>query len=336
MATVKARQDVPDAAKMTVDLVDRLGFGWELDYEYPVDKFDLTKRVQIREERHYVPQEGVTRFAAAMRQGHKFPPVVVSSDGYVVDGNTRIEAARRNRFPTMQTVVLSEPYEAAPDSVKRRYTAVGAAANASNGKGIDKKEIRDAVILIGSDPTYTATRIGAILGIPEHYVQSYLAEGRTVTRAKQLGLDVNDSFTAAQLRLLGKVRGVNDPVWRRLFTLVKDSGMAPTELRDLLKSVRESGSEQKATAILTEERESRRQQIAEYKATAKSKPPVAAQLRQHLGFVLRDDIGIDGFVEYNRNQAAKHLETVEQAIGVLRSVVEAQGRFNAEQQERAA
>src|ERR1700689_4493413 len=156
MASIKTRQQLPDLAKPTADLIEKLGFTWELDFEYPTP--DAARRVQIREEAHYVPREMVMRIAAAMARGDKLPPIVVTTDGYLIDGNTRTAAAQHNKYPSIQALVPNGSYENCTEKVERRLKLLGAAFNARNGKGIDREEIRKAVVAIGQDPTYDGTR----------------------------------------------------------------------------------------------------------------------------------------------------------------------------------
>ena len=72
MATITNREELPDLAKPTADLIKKLGFDWAFDFEHPTP--DPAKRVQIREENQYIP----VRWSAGwpqMVRGDKFPPV---------------------------------------------------------------------------------------------------------------------------------------------------------------------------------------------------------------------------------------------------------------------
>jgi hypothetical protein len=322
MAAVKSRHELPDRARIVVDLVERFGFKWEFDYEHPLPDY-TRRRVQIRDEKHYVPGEQATQYREAMRRGDKFPPIVVSRDDYLLDGNTRTEAARRNGFPTIQAVILDQPYEGANASVRRRMHLLGAALNTRNGKGIDKEEIRKVVEFVAQDTGYDASKIAELLGIPERMAQAFLAERRARERAEHLGVKVNGSVTASQLRILGTAK-LNDGPWRELTSLAQQSGMAPTELRPLVKTLRESGSDQKALSLLEAERQARQEQIAEFTTYGKAKSPGAQQLRVRLKFILEYEEGVPGFVEGNPTIGGKHLEQIERAIAVLGEVAGAQ------------
>lgn len=323
MAAIKSRQQLPDIAKPTADLIERLGFQWELDFEYPVP--DFRRRVQIRSEKHVAPQAMVVQYAAAMARGDKFAPVVVTNDGYLVDGATRSAAAQRNKYPAIQALVLDEPYENCTEKVEHRLRVLGAGFNARNGKGIDRQEIRRAVEAIGTDPTYDGTRIAALIGVTDSTVRSMLAEKRARERAEQAGLHPNGSMTATQLRKLGQISDkLNDAPFEAMFSLALDAGLKPGEISEITRQMREAKSDDGALRVVEEERQARRQQIAEYRASGKSKPPVAAQLRQRLGFILNHAGDPQALAERNPSLMKEHRSVLERAVEVLNATVVAQ------------
>jgi hypothetical protein len=322
MASIKTRQQLPDVAKPTADLIEQFGFTWELDFEYPTP--DPARRVQIREEKHYTPREMVTRIAAAMARGDKMPPVVVTSDGYLVDGNTRTQAARHNKFPAVQALILQDKYEGCTDKVEHRLHLLGAALNARHGKGIDRDELRKAVEMIGQDPTYDGTRIAALIGVTDATVKSMLAEMKARQRAESVGIHLNGSVAATPLRILGQAsEKLNDEPYRAVASLAQDTGMGPSELREVIKQMHAAKSDDGAVAVVDEQRKARREQIAEYRASGKSKPPPAAKLRQRLGFILDFESNPRDLLELNPEVVAKHREAIEKSIAVLQAVLAA-------------
>lgn len=322
MASIKTRQQLPDLAKPTADLIEKLGFSWELDFEYPTP--DPARRVQIREEKHYIPRDMVMRIAAGISRGDKLPPIVVTKDGYLVDGNTRTQAHRQNKYPTIQALVLTDSYEGATEKVTRRLRLLGAAFNARNGKGIDRQEIRKAVEFIGQDPTYDGTRIASLIGVTDATVRNILAEMRARHRAEEAGLRLNGSVAATPLRILGQASDkLNDEPFRQVLSLVHDTGMGQAELRELIRQVREAKSDEGAAAIIAEQRKARREQIAEYRASGKSKPPAAAKLRQRLGYILDFESHPTELMELNPDIIPRHLDAVRRSIAVLQAVLTA-------------
>src|SRR5215831_15489384 len=79
--------------------VERLGFKYQEIAQYDLTQLDKSRRVQVRDPNHYAPKDAVERFAIQM-QHSQFPPIVVTADAWIVDGNTRVGASllRDNKF----------------------------------------------------------------------------------------------------------------------------------------------------------------------------------------------------------------------------------------------
>lgn len=324
MPLIADREQLADTARPVADLIERFGFDWKFDYEYPLP--DLERRLQIRSEDHYAPAAKVAELRAVMKRGDKLPPIVVTKDGHIVDGNTRVTAAGKNGYPHIQALVLDVKAEGAKESESRRLWTLGAAFNARHGKGIDREELRKAVEQIGSDPNYTATRIAALIGVTDSVVQSLLAEKRARDRAERLGIHTNGSVGAGRLRVLGRAsESLNDEPFRELFSLVQDSGLDAADIRQVVTRAKETKSDEGALGVLSQERQARKEQIVEYRASGKSVPPNSAKLRQRLGFILGYEASPRDLVERNPDLAREHADLVERSIVVLRAVAEAQG-----------
>lgn len=329
MALIKDRQTLPDIAKPTADLIERLGFKWEMDYEYPLP--DTAQRVQIRDLKHYTPGGQVAAYAAAMRRGDKFPPIVMTRDGHLVDGNTRVEAARRNKRPDLQAFILNLNYETASEREVRRLKILGAGFNTRNGKGIDRNEIARAVKAVAGDGTWDATRVAALLGVTDATVQGIFAEQRARDRAKKLGIDLNGSVPATQVKMLGqRSPKFNDEPFAAVTHLTQDAGLDSRALRDLCDRMQAVGSDREKVAIVAEERKSREQQIAEFAATGKKVPPASAELRRKLGYVLGFEDNPRGLLEFNRDVAPRHLEQLVKSADIIQSAISAQRELIAE------
>ena len=93
--------DEEDATTMSRDTrIEALLKEWNLSFElvdqFPVSKVRFELAAQIRAEAHIAPKSMVDEYVTHMKHGAVFPPIVVSDKGVLVDGNTRLEAARRN------------------------------------------------------------------------------------------------------------------------------------------------------------------------------------------------------------------------------------------------
>lgn len=321
-ATITDHNKLPDEARMTATLIKRLGFDWELDLRYPTPD-PSAKRIQIRQEQHYSPKAEVTKYAASMARNDAFPPIVVTQDGYVLDGNTRAEAARKNKYPTIPAFVLDLDYEGASEPVVRRMRLLGAGFNARHGRGIDRQEITDAVLAVGTGTDYDASRIAQLLGVSAGLVQGVLSEQRARERAGKLGMHVNGSVPASQLRRLGQAP-LNDKPFLALLQLTQDAGLSVGEINELIKEIKAAGSDEAAMELINRQRAERRGQIAEYAAVGKSRPAHSSQLRQSLGFVLKHEDNPTALVELNPTLAETHRQIVTRAIQVLTVILNGQ------------
>ena len=322
-ATITKHEDLPDEARNGASLIKRLGFNWELDLRYPTP--DAERRVQIRDESHNAPKAEVAKYAQAMAHNEALPPIVITRDGYLVDGNTRVGGAIKAKLPTLTAFILDVNYDGASAAVLRRLHLLGAAFNTRNGRGIDRAEITDAVLAVGNGTDYTAERIATLLGVSSGLVSSVLAEQRARDRAGKHGVHVNGSIPSSQLRRLGQAT-LNDGPFLALLQLTQDAGLTSGEVGDLVKQIKEAGNDAAALALIDQQRAERRDQIAEYRASGKSRIPHSAQLRQRLGFVLKYETTPRDLVEYSPTMVEEHRRILDRAITVLTAVRELQGK----------
>lgn len=316
-------QLLPDWAKSTARQVEDLSFAWEFDWEYPVPEH--LEREQVRDEPHNAPAGEVTRYAEAMRRGDRFPPAVVTRDGKIVDGNTRINAARKNKFPTFPVLVIDVDTRNATEDELARVAILGAAANSKGPKPLTREEKTRAIRKVaGLD--WKPERVAQHLGTTRATVHSIFAQFRAEERAVRLGVPFNGSVSASHRAMLGaKSDKLTDRPFRELARLAQDSGLTTTELSDLCKQVEAvQESDDEKIAIIESERAERGEQIKRYKASGKSRPPLSSELRKRLKFIIDHQADPAALADYNPGTAAEYLRQLETAAGVLRAVTEIQ------------
>ena len=310
-------------ARPVIDLVEKFGFQCEVVDEYSLP--DLAQRIQIRNEANYAPGVMVGKIRAAMERGDRLPPIVVTRDGHLVDGNTRVTAAQQNRIPHLHAVILDVDFEGATEDETHRLWTLGAAFNARHGKGINREELRRAVAQIGADPTYSASRIAGLIGVTDRVVLGLLAEKKGRDRAESLGLHPNGSFNAPRLGMMGRLsENLNDQPFTSLFSLIEDTGMSIGEIKDVAQRAHDTKSDQGALEVLDKEREARKDQIAIYKASGKSVPPTSAKLRQRLGFILNFEGKTKELIEHNPTLTEEHVALIDRSIAVLQALKDTQ------------
>jgi hypothetical protein len=323
---IKDKNSLPDYAKPVADKIERLGFKWEFDYEFPVPDPDKTQRVQIRNEDHIAKPADVNVYAAAMKRGDKFPPGVVTKDGRFVDFNTRAKAAHKLGWPHFPAFVINVDYGAATDSERERVQLLGASFNTTHGKRLDRNELAMNIYHVANSPDWTAERVAALLGISQSTVNAIFAQARAERRAQTLGVAFNGSVTASSRALLGQRSDkLTDPPFKAIAKLAQDAGLTHGELRDLCNRVQEAqGSDAEKVAVVEAERDARSAQIAHHVATGKKKPPLSTELRKRLTFTLGYEGKEHDLVDFNPETASEYMRQLERGIAVLRAVADAQ------------
>jgi hypothetical protein len=322
MATaVMQREDLPYYAQDTVARTELMGFKWK--YLPNATLADRNKRIQVRDISALAPPNEVARYAAALKQGDLMPPVIVTRDGYLVDGNTRTEAARRAGWDHFQTVQLDVTFENAPEAMVKQLTILGAASNLTHGRGMSRQNV-ERVIQAVANPGDKAKEIARKLHIPVHTVQQALNITIARERAEGLRIDVSDEsrLMGSHMALLG-ARSVRytDPVFEEFVKLIRDARYTLKDMKELGGRIEALGSESEKLALLAAERDARHDVI---KGSA-TKPAVSARLRQSLGFTLANGDVPGNLVELGSAKTRlEHKQTLYSAMDILMKVITAQ------------
>lgn len=329
MADTSATQAKPSA----VIEIERLGFGWKEVGDYDLTRIDRENRsVQVRESAHYAPKEAVERYAIQMGET-VFPPIVVTEDDWIVDGNTRVEAKllRKEKFST--AIMLDVEWKGASPKQRDLLYALAATLNAMNGTALTAQETRKAaasLIALG----WKTEQIGRAIGLASGGVTKVKREIDAAAKLERVGMDPNGSVKGASLRALGAkdVVGLNDVPFRELAKLAADAGLNASEITATAKEARATGSDTAAVDFISKLRTEHGDRIRERELTGSGKPPMSRQLRQHLGFVVRyhEESGTEyagreqELIETDPKVNDMHRETLTKALAVLARVYEMQ------------
>lgn len=330
MATTPTTQAKPSAAVE----IERLGFGWTEVGDYDLTRIDRENRsVQVRDVGHYAPKEAVERYAIQMGET-VFPPIVVTEDDWIVDGNTRVEAKllRKEKFST--AIMVDIEWKGASPKQRDLLYALAATLNAMNGTALTPQETRKAaaaLITLG----WKTEQIGRAIGLAPGGVTQVKKEIDAAAKLERVGMDPNGSVKGASLRALGAkdVVGLNDVPFRELAKLAADAGLNASEITSTAKEARATGSDTAAVDLISKLRTEHGDRIQERKLTGVGKPPMSRQLRQHLGFVTRyhAESGTEyagreqELIETDPKVSNMHRETLAKALAVLSHVYEMQG-----------
>src|SRR5262245_42439536 len=121
-----------ESVRRTFELSKQL-FGEEPTFapEFDLGKVNLETRIQLRYDRTTAPKEMVDRYVWQMGES-RLPPIVVTRDGVIVDGNTRAHARRQREERFVAAVVLPVNGEDADTETQERLMFLGQALNSVN------------------------------------------------------------------------------------------------------------------------------------------------------------------------------------------------------------
>ena len=324
-------KDFPAHAKPAIPTIEEMGFTAYFDPRFPLP--EQNKRVQVRYERNQAPKTEVSRYAVAMANGNLFPPIIVTEDGFIVDGNTRVGARRKLGEKYIEALVLDTKND---PSVAPALSMLGATFNIMNGRTIEKSEIRRVIQDFGERYEYNSETVARRLNVPVSLVKGYFAEDRALKRIDVLKLKA-PNLGAMYLRAIGGASAwLHDAPFIAIVELCRDSGMPTKEVGGLLKRVKAASSDSAALEILKAERSLRKEQIRQFKATGvKAKPPMSAQFRQSMGLVLNNRHRVKMFVDTNPYTSGTRLEQIDDFLSLVMQIRDAQAEQAAFDQANA-
>lgn len=313
----------PEKSKTVVE-IERLGFSYTEVAQFDLTRLSTSRRVQVRDASHYAPKESVERYAVQMAHS-EFPPIVVTSDDWIVDGNTRTGAALLRGVKFFPALVLNVAFQGASTKQENELHALAATLNALNGMPLTAKETRDVVdrfVRLG----WKAEQIGRAIGVKATAVAAAKREIDAVAKLRRVGLDPDSSVRAASLRALGAkdTLALNDVPFKELAKLASDAGLNAGEITSIAREVKEVGSDTGQVARVDELRVELGDRIRERALTGVGTPSLSRQLRQHLGFVAKYEGCEPELIETDPNVAGRHLDALEKAIKILTALAEIQ------------
>ena len=307
--------------------IEDLGIAYTEVAQYDLETLDKSRRIQVREfgtAPGFAPKAEAARYAVQMAHS-VFPPIIVTNDGWIVDGNTRVEGRHIRKEKFHPAIVLDVSFEKGAVEDQDRLYALATTLNMQNGRSLSTKEQRAAIVTLinlGWNNAQIEKRTG-IKGIEVNKVRRIMQARERLTAA---GITSNGNFSMASLAALGEEKTLllNDEPYKALAALAIDAGFTAKEVKDLAKESLALGSDTDKLARIGEVRGEYKEQIEAVKFDQSPKPPVARQLRQHLGFVVKYEDNPAALVERNGEFAESHVEYLTKAISVLNRVLAAQ------------
>lgn len=320
MAVPSATPTKPSA----VTEIERLGFDWSEVADFDLTRLSPDRRIQVREPKHYAPKDSVQRYAVQMGET-PFPPIVVTSDDWIVDGNTRVGARLLRKEKFCPAIVLDVAWGGANRKRQNELHALAATLNASNGvplTGRETREVATRLVELG----WKTEQIGRAIGLKSSSVTQVKREIDAAAKMRRVGLNPNGAVGGPSLRALGAkdVVALNDVPYKELASLAADAGLNASEIKDTAKEMRDTGSDQGAIDAVSELRMELGDRIREKELTGSGKPPVSRQLRQRLGFIKKFAEREQELLETDPKVNETHTEALTEAVVVLIEVLRMQ------------
>lgn len=251
----------PWAQETALELV-RLGWPENSAWRYleEVDVPDRNHRHQVRNEADLAPTEDVNLYAENMRQGDQFPPLIITSDGWLIDGNTRAEAVYKltpkGKRPVFPAIVLEATYEGATQATLDRFTVIGVAANNKHGKKMKAKDVETAIRTLMRDGV-SQTDMARMLHVHVATVKNVQNAHKAAERLRDLGVDPTPLPRTTLAAMATQAGSMMDAPFREIGELATRSAMKAAEVTDLIREVNDVKSESSQMRILGGVRDSR-------------------------------------------------------------------------------
>jgi hypothetical protein len=231
-------------------LLQEWGLKFDFEPDYPLGKINAEyEDAQVREVKHRAPQETTEEFINHMRgqlqQGRiLFPPLVLTHNGRLIDGNTRKAAAEHNGLETFPAYLVKLDR---PDQGK----VLGAAINQMGGRRLTVDEVFAAAEKMMRDGAADEA-IARTLGRSVESVRNYRRERRFREAAERTGVTAPPVNRSVQ-RVLADVQ--HDEPFRAAVEVAATTKASKQDVQDLVRDVASARSEQEELEVIERHRQ---------------------------------------------------------------------------------
>lgn len=300
--------------------IERLGFQWSEEAQFDIDTLNEVDRVQVRESEHYSPKASVASYAIQMAQT-VFPPIVVSRNNWLVDGNTRIGARKLRKEKYSPAIVIDADFGKNPKTDARFY-ALAATLNQTGGQRLSPAEAKLAAkkMLAGGE-TWRPEQISRAVGIKSATISQIKREMAAEAKFEKVGFTRKPSPVTTRALGTADVVSLNDVPFKNLADLSLDANLAAKEIIDIAKEMKATGSDAGMIAHVTARRGEMQQRISEHTLFGNGKPAPSSALRRALGMVTKYEATPSALVEHSPAAMNEHLKVLHASITILQEVV---------------
>jgi ParB-like chromosome segregation protein Spo0J len=237
-----------DARRLAVQIEAKL-LDWNIPYEYdpemPIAEIRRVEAAQTRTLEHLADASQIERYTAQMEAGAVFPPILLLNRDLLLDGNTRLAAAKKLRRKTIPAFHADFPN----GELGRSFAA---ALNQQNGRPLSTEEAHRAALSLlsfGHTEESVAREIGYSRTAIGHWrKEKEFSERTKLTRTenKAAGISRIDQRKLADIKLSTPFAAVLD--------LVADVRPKTSLVTELVKAVQQAPSEADALEVVAKHR----------------------------------------------------------------------------------
>jgi hypothetical protein len=240
---------------------------------------------QVRRIEHRAPKDRVERYATAMRHGAQFPAILLNDRMERIDGNTRLEAAKKCGLDTIPAYICH-----GITTLEARSLSVE--LNQSNGLAMEEDEIRTFImdaIQAGERPEIKP--LARMTGVKDSKIARWIADTKFKSRVRNSGIEERLVEVLPESSRVALEATHLAPVFENLTLLAAEARIPATEVKRLVGAVNNAPSQAEALAIVSAERDARADQL---RAVASGFKPRhqrrSAGSAQHFGALLKFDV----------------------------------------------
>jgi hypothetical protein len=191
-----------------------------------------------------------------MAAGDTFPPIIITLDRYIVDGNTRKMAAELAGDTTTNAVVFEVVYENCDDTVKAKINNLGYWRNRINGQinGIaDRRKAMEATT--AATEFSSSGRLANIFHTSLSFAASIIKETKAVARCKELGIVIPPGMSRKVLAVFEtKSAPLSDEVRIAAVKYAAEAMLTLSEAKALFAKMKTRTLDINKIEVITEER----------------------------------------------------------------------------------
>lgn len=260
----------------------------KIDYDFEpnvrIDDIRYVEGVQVRRIEHRAPKDRVERYATAMRHGAQFPAILLNDRMERIDGNTRLEAAKKVGLDTIPAYICH-----GITTLEARSLSVE--LNQSNGLAMEEDEIRAFIVdAIRSGQQPEVKSLARMTGVKDTKIARWIADTKFSNRVRNSGIDERLVEVLPESTRVALEATHLAPVFENLTVLAAEARMPAAEVKKIVSAVNNAPSQTDALAIVSAERDARADQIRAAASGFKPRQRRSAGSAQHFGALLKFDV----------------------------------------------